>query len=302
MNIIVTGGNGYLGSNIVKKLIKENHNVLVLSKNNNNIQSILNHCQFISSYADELEINIDKIKLFSPDVILLFGWNGGNNHKDVNDTNQYHKNIPYYIKFLESISQFDKKPKIIGVGSFIEYGDYNIPIKEDFFESPKNLYGLCKLIFKQYSEMFCKQNGIDWAWIRPCYIYGLNDVKTRLIPTVIQKCLKNENIELDECNTIIDYLYIEDFVNYVYEIITSNKNEVYNICSGNQYHLKDVISIIHELTNSKSKIIFNSSLNRSKNNNYICGDNTKIKKISKKIELIDIKRGIKETIQFYDGK
>lgn len=101
MNIIVTGGNGYLGSNIIKKLIKENHNVLILSKNNNNIQSILNHCQFISSYADELEINIDKIKLFSPDVILLFGWNGGNNHKDVNDTNQYHKNIPYYIKFLE---------------------------------------------------------------------------------------------------------------------------------------------------------------------------------------------------------
>ena len=49
MNILVTGGNGFLGSNTVKKLIKEKHNVLVISKNKNNIQDVLDKCLFISS-------------------------------------------------------------------------------------------------------------------------------------------------------------------------------------------------------------------------------------------------------------
>jgi nucleoside-diphosphate-sugar epimerase len=42
MRILITGGNGFLGSNIVRKLIKENHNVYVFSKSTNNIQDILN--------------------------------------------------------------------------------------------------------------------------------------------------------------------------------------------------------------------------------------------------------------------
>ena len=49
MNVLVTGGNGFLGSNIVKKLVKENHNVLVVSKNNNNLDSVNGKYKFISS-------------------------------------------------------------------------------------------------------------------------------------------------------------------------------------------------------------------------------------------------------------
>ena len=69
MNVLVTGGNGFLGSNIVKKLVKENHNVLVVSKNNNNIKSVADKCKFICSYIDELDVHINDIESFSPDYI-----------------------------------------------------------------------------------------------------------------------------------------------------------------------------------------------------------------------------------------
>ena len=62
MNILVTGGNGFLGYNIIKKLVKDNHNVLVVSKNNNNIKSVADKCKFISSYIDELESHISEIE------------------------------------------------------------------------------------------------------------------------------------------------------------------------------------------------------------------------------------------------
>jgi dTDP-D-glucose 4,6-dehydratase len=90
---------------------------------------------------------------------------------------------------------------------------------------------------------------------RPCYVYGPNDVKTRLIPTLINKFLNNEEITLDKCDKIIDYIYIDDFTEYVYNLIITQNNGIFNICSGNQYELKDVINLIYTLTYSNSKML-----------------------------------------------
>ena len=300
MNILVTGGNGFLGSNIVKKLVKENHNVLVVSKNNNNLDSVNGKYKFISSYMDTIHCHIDEIESFSPNVILLLGWHGANNYNDTNNLNQFYKNIPDHIKFLTSVCKFKTKPKIVGAGSFAEYGYYNEPIKEDFFEKPNSLYGISKFTFKQYSELYCKQNNINWEWIRPCFTYGPNDVSTRLIPTLINKFLKNEKAHLNECNVTIDYLYIDDFVNYVCNLISSEENGVFNICSGNQYKLKDIINKLYILTNSKSEIIFDENLNRKDSYNFLCGNNSKIKKVSNIYELIDIEDGLSKTIKFHE--
>ena len=300
MNVLITGGNGFLGSNITKKLIDTNHHILITSKHNNNIQFEHNKYKFIPSYIDTIHKHIDEIECFLPDVILLLGWNGANNYKDINSIDQFYKNLPDHIKFLTLISKFKHKPKIIGAGSFAEYGDYNTPITEEYFEKPNSLYGISKFTFKQYSELYCKQNDINWKWIRPCYTYGPNDVSTRLIPTLITKLLKNEMIHLNECSATLDYLYIDDFVNFVYSLISSDEHGVYNICSGNQYKLKDIINTLYRLTNSKSEIIFDKNLNRKDNSNFLCGDNTKIKKLSNIYKLIDIEDGLLRTIKFYE--
>lgn len=300
MNILITGGNGFLGSSITKKLIDKNHRVLITSKNDNNIQFLHNKYKFISSYMDTIHDHIDEIENFLPDVILLFGWNGANSYKDINSMDQFYKNIPDHIKFLTSISKFKHKPKIIGVGSFAEYGNYNTPITEEYFEKPISLYGISKHVFKQYSELYCKQNDINWKWIRPCYTYGPNDVSTRLIPTLINKLLKNETVHLNECNAISDYLYIDDFVNFLYSLILSDEQGIYNMCSGNQYIIKNIVETIYRLTNSKSEIIFDKNLNRKDNCNFLCGDNTKIKKLSNTYKFIDIEEGLSRTIEFYE--
>jgi nucleoside-diphosphate-sugar epimerase len=283
MNILVTGGNGFLGSNITKKLIHKNHRVLIASKHNNNIQFEYNKYKFIPAYMDTIHEHIDEIKCFLPDVILLFGWNGANSYQDINSIDQFYKNLPDHIRFLTLISKFKHKPKIIGVGSFAEYGDYNTLITEEYFEKPSSLYGISKFAFKQYSEFYCKQNGINWKWIRPCYTYGPNDV-----------------IYLGECNAILDYLYIDDFVNFVDELISSDECGVYNICSGNQYKLKDVVNTLHRLTNSKSKVVFDKKLNRKGSSNFLCGDNAKIKSLTNIYKLIDIELGLFRTIEFYE--
>jgi nucleoside-diphosphate-sugar epimerase len=299
MRILITGGNGFLGSNIVRKLIKENHDVYVFSKSTNNTQDILDKIKFDFSSNNEL-VNFEKeILEFSPEVVIHCGWSGGNSYQDVNDLNQLYENVESSVKLIEILNKLTNKPKFIGFGSFSEYGNSLSPINENDIEQPLNLYGLSKLTFKNYSKMLCDRYGMEWVWVRPCYIYGPNDVKTRLIPLLIDKLLNDQEVILDDCNKTIDYLYIDDFTNYFYSLLQNNPQGIYNICSGNQYNLKQLIQDITKISKSKSQVIFDPKLNRKFTSPYICGDNNKIKTHSNYHPQTNLHDGISLTINYY---
>lgn len=302
MKVLVTGANGFLGSNFIFKLVKTGHQVYAFSHNTNNIKPILDKIKFTQAYTKNILDYKKDIINFAPDVVIHFGWSGGNKYSDVNQISQFFDNVEPSIKFLQFIKELPKIPKFIGIGSFSEYGNLTSKAIESIIENPINLYGLSKFTFKNYSKQLCSQGNIDWVWIRPCYIYGPKDVHTRLIPLVINKCLNNENIALDSCNKIIDYLYVSDFVDLMYELMLSSFTGVYNLCSGSEYKLKDVINKIHNLVKSSNKITFNSKQDRPLTSPYICGSNSKIIKKTNLIPQVSLEEGIIETIKYYKNK
>jgi nucleoside-diphosphate-sugar epimerase len=273
MKIVVTGAKGFIGSNIVKKLSSE-YEVYPIFK----------------EYSDIVNI--------APDILIHCGWYGGSNYLYNNDINQFHQNVNTGVELIEILKQIPKKTKFIGFGSFAEFGFKNHIIDENTQESPSDLYGLSKYVFKMYSQMLCEQSNIDWVWIRPCYVYGPGDVSTRLIPTIINKFLNNQEVILDECNKTIDYLYIDDFIEILHKILKQPATGIYNICSGEKYNLMEIINQIHLLTNSKSNIMFNSDLNRN-SPQYICGNNQKAVNLTNYSPKIDLKEGLIKTINFY---
>ena len=303
MKILITGANGFLGSNTIKHLLKLNHKILAFSKNSNNIIQLLNDIKFIKcdteNYVPYESIIVD----FSPDIVINCAWDGGNNYQDVNNFNQFYKNIPLSLSLLEIINKQNNKPKFIGLGSFAEYGNLEFKADEDQQEKPINFYGLSKKQVKEITEAYCIQNNIKYNWIRPCYVYGPGDVSTRLIPTIINKALSNEEIILNSCETIIDYIYIDDFCQAVTELVqSSTQNGAYNICSSNEYVLKNVIKEIQKNISNDVKISFDKSLDRKFSSKYICGSNSKIKIETNWTPKIKIEDGIKNTVNYYKTK
>lgn len=271
MNVLITGGNGFLGSNVSRRFLKDDHRVAILSNNSNNIQDILNR---VDLYHWTEDFQSDVIK-FDPDLVIHCAWAGGNNYLDANTTQQFDDNIPKGIRLVECLKSVNKRTAFVGFGSFAEYGDIKQPAKEDDQEQPVNLYGLSKYAFKMYSKMVCEQNSIHWSWIRPCYVFGKGDVDSRLMPRLIKRFLNNEDIELNSCKSVVDYIHIDDFSEMVYQLAIGNRAGVYNICSGQQYPVKLLVDLLRQTLNSRSKVTYNEKLDRG-TPAYVCGDNSKV--------------------------
>lgn len=299
MKVIITGGNGFLGLSLIKKLVSNSHKVLVFSPNSNNLKDVIDIVEYHSaSTVDILKYEL-VIRKFEPDVVVHCGWSGGSSYASTNSLSQFYDNIDPSIKLIELLSSLPKKPMFVGFGSFAEYGVHHNSITETHSTNPLNLYGLSKLTFMNFSKMFCSMSSMEWMWIRPCYVYGPGDVPTRLIPSLISKFLKNQDVILDECNSTIDYLFIDDFVNQIYILIVKKATGIFNLCSGNQYKVRDIVNFLHKNINCTSKVTYDSSLNRSTIPNYVCGSSLKLITETKYNNLISIQDGLIKTINYY---
>ena len=297
--VLITGGNGFLGSNLVRALLKKGFEVCVLSRSNGNLTDVLDKIQFLKHTELGYNEHADAILKFSPDTVIHCAWDGGNSYKDVDSPNQVYRNIPSGLDFLQIVSRLSIKPVFVGLGSFAEYGIFSNPVSEISVENPITLYGVSKLSFKNISKLICDQHSMRWVWIRPLYIYGKGDVTTRLIPSLVRKFSFGQPIVLDSCNTTIDYLHIDDFCSGVLCILNKNSHGIFNLCSGESYKLKDVIQCLHRACSSSSSITFDSSLDRTKLNKYAVGDNLKLRSIGWSPS-ITLDEGLKSLVEYTD--
>jgi len=291
MRVIVTGANGFLGSHTTRHLLKNGHTLLTVSRRCGSLTDILDNIQFVSYDS----VTCETLQAFLPDVVIHFAWDGGNNYKDVNSVNQF-DNVKSGVCLLEKLSNLDRKPMFIGVGSFSEYGIITEKARETHVDKPVTMYGMAKSAFKTISQRYCEDKGIQWAWIRPCYVFGPNDVSTRLIPSVIQKLVENQDVVLDSCNVTIDYLHVSDFCTAVETIVETNSAGIFNLCSGEEYTLKNVLKSIETITGKCNSIQYDQTLDRKSLSTYMCGENAKIKSLGWHPRM-DILSGIAEVVK-----
>ena len=290
MKIAITGANGFLGSNLTKLFLKEGFDILAISRSDNNLKGL--NIQYAKELTEKL------VSSFEPDAFIHCAWSGGNNYNDADSFQQF-VNIDQGIEILKIISNLNKKPHFIGFGSFAEYGKLKDRALETQREEPINFYGVSKNNFMQISKVHTNMHNMKWTWIRPCYVYGPSDVPTRLIPSIINKILSFEEIKIYDDGTKIDYIYIEDFCSAILNLIKNKSEGVFNICSGEEYEISNVIKMIIEKSNLKANIVYDESLTRKYTSNYICGSNEKLRSTINWNPSYSIEEGIEKTINYY---
>ncbi len=290
--VLITGGTGFIGQNVVQELLKRGYEV---------------HSLVFPPFVPEQK------GLFQYEINLLNSEDINQFFKEHNFENLIHLawyvgakchvadlNIDWTIATLNLLNSFHKYggKKFVGAGTVSEYEyKYGYLIENATPTSPKTLYGECKNSVYKIAQTFCHQHNIDFKWPRIFNLYGPNEKPQRLMPSVINSCLKGEDVKVSDCLKFQDYLHVEDTARGIVEVFESNLSGAVNICSGKPVQLKYIVNKIAELTEFKGQILW-GAIPSAFGNEIVIGNNDKLKSIGweQKYNLDD---GLLQTINWW---
>ena len=291
--ILITGASGFLGINLIKKLSKQKSFTIygLINQKLRKFKKIEN-VKYIKSYISNLKLLKKKLK-DNFDYVVNFAGNIDHNNK-----NQTLKTHHIGLKNLINIIHKGKIKRFIQIGSSLEYGNKKCPHFENIKCKPKSHYGKSKFL----STKFVQKKIKNYVILRPYQIYGSYQKINRLIPLVIDACLKNKSFNCTEGSQYRDFLYVDDFIDLVIKIIKKRKvkHGIYNAGYGKPIKVKTVINSIQKII-KKGNPIF-GKLQMRKDESFSSYPNiSKIKKNFKWKPRTKIEEGLKKTINFYEN-
>jgi CDP-3, 6-dideoxy-D-glycero-L-glycero-4-hexulose-4-reductase len=241
--ILITGSTGFVGSNIINLLLKKNVYIYdVLRNKNKKNKKIINfkknkkYSPIFYKNFNELERKLKKIKI---DIVVNCAtyYTAKNNIKSIENLVQ--TNIIFCSVILEILK--NKIKKFINFGSMMEYSRGN-------HFSPKNFYAITKFSFQKIEEFYKLNNkNIKFYDLKLYETYGDNDVRKKIIPTIIKSYSHNKSIKIVSKKLKMNFIHIESLVKAIYMIIF-NKIKEGEYCLKNNKFIK-----IQQLINSLNK-------------------------------------------------
>ena len=291
MKAIVTGASGFVGSALVKELVKNNIEVLCidLKIDSNRVPD--------SNLVTKLEMsieNIDKlenvVKKNEYDLFYHFAWVGSAGPLRMDEIVQT-KNALWTVNCLRVASSIGCK-KFIVAGSIMEFEVNAVTYAQETKPGKGYIYGVGKVLAHELCKPIANDLGIDLVWAYITNTYGVGENSPRFINTTLRKIINNEKLEFTAGTQNYDFIYIDDVANAFYLLGLKGKaNKNYIIGSGNAKPLREFII---EMTNKNSP------------NNPPCFGDVPFTGVNLPLDVygttpIEEDCGFKSTISFADG-
>jgi nucleoside-diphosphate-sugar epimerase len=259
MRCFVTGASGFVGANLVNRLVRDGHEVLVMVRPSSDLwrmEDSKSKVKFVFADLSTISSVKEEICSFKPDVVFHLAWKGGNSRKFLNDDSQILDNLPGSLELVK-IAHEAGSSCFIYLGSCVEYGRYQVPVKESDTAEPQNLYGLSKLTTLKLSEELCALYGVRFVAVRLFWAYGPMDDANRMIPSVTEKLIAGERPGLTGGEQLWDFLYINDVIDGLLAIAQSLRAEgIYNLGSGCPISIREVVSMLRDQVDPKLELGF----------------------------------------------
>jgi UDP-glucose 4-epimerase len=281
--VILTGATGFVGANLAEKLVEDGHEVHVLVRDGYQtwrIDHLLHHLHLQELNLldrDSLDTAIQKIR---PDWIFHLAAYGAYSWQD-DSTQAINTNYLSTVNLTEACLKTDFEV-FINTGSSSEYGIKDHAPAENEVLEPNSYYAVTKAAATLFCRYTAQRHNRPIITLRLYSVYGAFEEPGRLIPQMILKGLAGEFPPLADPEIARDFVFTEDVVQ-AYLLVSESAaslppGEVYNVGTGKQTTIKDVVRIAKELFDIRIDPVWNSMPDRSwdstvwvANNDKLCG-------------------------------
>lgn len=279
MRIFITGATGFIGQNLIKRIVNTSHEVIALSRSCRREDLIT--AENIEYVYDDL-FNFNHLLKYSYGCDALIHLAGITSYYDImnNPYAAYDCSIQGITNILR-ICEINKISTLFfsSSGKVYEKCDKEIPMSESYPTNPSTWMGKIKYQVEQLIQLYSAINPNKTVIITRIFnAYGWKQNNKFLIPKLISS-LDGKKICVCNDNSKRDYVYINDIVTAVLLLIENPEAgyNVYNIGSGIGLNISQIINIFEKITHKKLNIEFSSHENRINEGKYECADIAKIK-------------------------
>jgi nucleoside-diphosphate-sugar epimerase len=259
MKILVTGGAGFIGHNVVRILEQQGHECIVIDtctdygfipKEELNYL-VTNRLNRIKSKIRLIDIRegqfVDTIfKTYEPDVVIHMASFPRQKVVEQNPLLASDVMSNGLINLLEKSKQHKVK-KFVYISSSMVYGDFSTDVLEAHPCRPQGQYGIMKLMGEKLVEDYHRLGAFDYTIIRPSAVYGEWDVEDRVVSKFMTTAMRGETLKVKGADEVLDFTYVEDTAQGIVLAATKDiaNGKVYNITRSDeqQYTLKDAAEL-----------------------------------------------------------
>jgi len=299
--VIVTGGGGFLGRVVVDQLKKKGCRHIIVPRSRD--------CDLRKTSAIRR-----LLKNARPDMILhLAAVVGGIGANQENAGRFFYDNMIMGVQLIEEARKFGVE-KFVTIGTICAYPKFTpVPFKEKdlwigYPEETNAPYGLAKKMLLVQSQAYRQQYGFNGIYLLPVNLYGpgdnFNPNSSHVIPALIKKCVDakergDKSIEAWGTGSATrEFLYVDDAARgIIMGAQKYNGADPVNLGSGVEVSIKELVKMIVGLSGFKGKVVWDRT--KPDGQPRRCLDTAKAKKEFGFLAKVELEKGLKETIRWY---
>jgi nucleoside-diphosphate-sugar epimerase len=259
VKVLVTGGSGFIGHNVVRLLEQQGHECIVIDTctdygfipKEELTYLIDRRLKRINAQVRKIDIRegvfVDTIfKTYKPEVVIHMASFPRQKVVEQNPILASDVMSNGLINLLEKSKQHKVK-KFVYISSSMVYGDFTADVLEAHTCKPQGQYGIMKLLGEKLVEDYHRLGAFDYTIIRPSAVYGEWDVEDRVVSKFVTKAMRGETLKVNGPDEVLDFTYVEDTAQGIVLAATLDKanSNIYNITRSEdrQWNLKDAAEL-----------------------------------------------------------
>ena len=259
MKVLVTGGAGFIGHNVVRILEQQGHECIVIDTCSDYgfipkeelTYLVDNRLKRINTQIRKIDIRedvfVDTIfKTYRPDVVIHMASFPRQKVVEQNPVLASDVMSNGLINLLEKSKKYAVK-KFVYISSSMVYGNFEADVDETAQCNPIGQYGIMKFMGEKLVEDYSRRGCFDHVVIRPSAVYGEWDVEDRVVSKFMTKAMRGETLKVNGPDEVLDFTYVEDTAQGI--VLASTKEaangNIYNITRSEQrqWNLKDAAEL-----------------------------------------------------------